>query len=100
VGYLVPSVERFLGYVERSRSGADPRAGAGASVEADVGGGKVPIGWELAEAEGVTRSFVNRLLRIAFYSCRIGEWFSAAAAKGIQLEERAMVGSWDERRGW
>jgi hypothetical protein len=38
---------------------ADPRAGAGASLEADAGGGEVSIGWELAEAEGVTRSFVN-----------------------------------------
>ena len=53
---------------------ADPRAGAGASVEADAGGGEVSIGRRrLAEAEGVTRSFVNRLLRLTLLAPDIQE---------------------------
>ena len=47
-----------------ARRDADPRAGPRTSVEADAGGGEVPVGSEIAEAESLTRSFVNRLLRL------------------------------------
>ena len=80
---------------------ADPRAGAGASVEAVAGGGEVPIGGEIAEAEGVTRSFVNRLLRLTLLAPDIRRRSSTAGSRrAMQLEEltRTMPSAWAEQR--
>ena len=52
---------------------ADPRPGTGASVEADAGGCTYRSAGEIAEAEGVTRSFVNRLLRLTLLAPDIQE---------------------------
>jgi hypothetical protein len=52
----------------------DPRSGAGASVEEDVGGGEVPsAGSEIAEAEKVDRSYVNPVLRLTLLAPEIQE---------------------------
>ena len=80
---------------------ADPRAGAGASVEADAGRGQVPSAGELAEAEGVTRSFVNRLLRLTLLAPDISEAIlDGRQPKAMQLEEltRMMPSEWEEQR--
>ena len=55
---------------------------------------------ELAEAEGVTRSFVTRLLRITLFAPDIQEAIlDGRQPKGIQLEElaRGMPASWEEQ---
>ena len=55
---------------------------------------------ELAEAEGVTRSFVTRLLRITLFAPDIQEAIlDGRQPKGIQLEElaRGMPTSWEEQ---
>jgi hypothetical protein len=56
---------------------------------------------ELAEAEGVTRSFVNRLLRLTLLGPDIIEVIlDGRQPKGVQLEEvtRAMPSAWEEQR--
>jgi hypothetical protein len=56
---------------------------------------------ELAEAEGVTRSFVNRLLRLTLLAPDIQEAIiDGRQPKGMQLEEltRAMPSAWQEQR--
>ena len=55
---------------------------------------------EIAEAEGITRSFVNRLLRITLLAPDIQEAIlDGRHPKGIQLEElaRGMPASWQEQ---
>jgi hypothetical protein len=57
---------------------------------------------EIAEAEGVTRSFVNRLLRLSLLAPDIvGTILGGRQPKGVQLEEvtRKMPSGWDEQRG-
>ena len=56
---------------------------------------------ELAEAEGLTRSFVNRLLRLTLLAPDIQEAIiDGRQPKGMQLEEltRAMPSAWDDQR--
>jgi hypothetical protein len=56
---------------------------------------------ELAEAEGITRSFVNRLLRLTLLAPDIQEAIlDGRQPKAMQLEEliRAMPSSWNEQR--
>jgi hypothetical protein len=56
---------------------------------------------ELAEAEGVTRSFVNRLLRLTLLAPDIVETIlDGRQPKGMQLEEltRAMPSEWEKQR--
>ena len=56
---------------------------------------------ELAEAEGVTRSFVNRLLRLTLLAPDIQEAIiDGRQPKGMQLEELtgSMPSGWDEQR--
>jgi hypothetical protein len=80
---------------------ADASAGAGASVEADVGVGKFRSAGELAEAEGVARSFVNRLLRLTLLSPDIVQAIlDGRQPVGLQLGEltRAMPSAWDYQR--
>jgi hypothetical protein len=68
---------------------ADPGAGAGASVEADAGGGGgIGRRQEIVEADDVTRSFVNRLLRLSLLAQDIVEAIlERRHSKGMQLEE-------------
>jgi hypothetical protein len=63
--------------------------------------GKYRSAGELAEAEGVTRSFVNRLLRLTLLSPDIVEMIlDGRQSKGLQLEEltRVMASGWKEQR--
>jgi hypothetical protein len=56
---------------------------------------------ELAEAEGVTRSFVNRLLRLTLLAPDLVEAIlDGRQPKGMQLEEltRVMPSGWKEQR--
>jgi hypothetical protein len=56
---------------------------------------------EIAEAEKIGRSFVNRLLRLTLLAPDIQEAIlDGRQAKGMQLEEltRAMPGAWEEQR--
>ncbi len=56
---------------------------------------------EIAEAEKVTRSFVNRLLRLTLLAPDIQEAIlDGRQSKGMQLEEltRAMPMGWEEQR--
>jgi hypothetical protein len=56
---------------------------------------------ELAEAEGVTRSFVNRLLRLTLLAPDIVEAIlDGRQPKGMQLEDltRVMPSTWEEQR--
>jgi hypothetical protein len=56
---------------------------------------------ELAEAEGVTRSFVNRLLRLTLLAPDIVEAIlDGDQPKGMQLEDltRVMLTTWDEQK--
>ena len=56
---------------------------------------------EIGEAEGVTRSFVNRLLRLTLLAPDIQEAIlEGRQAKAMQLEEvtRKMPSEWDEQR--
>jgi hypothetical protein len=56
---------------------------------------------ELAEAEGITRSFVNRLLRLTLLAPDIQEAIlDGRQPKAMQLEDliRAMPSSWNEQR--
>lgn len=64
-------------------------------------GGKYRSAGELAEAERVTRSFVNRLLRLTLLAPDIVEAIlDGRQPKGMQLEELvpAMPSSWEEQR--
>jgi hypothetical protein len=63
--------------------------------------GKYRSAGELAEAEGVTRSFVNRLLRLTLLAPDIVEAIlDALQPKAMALEEltRAMPSGWKEQR--
>ncbi len=63
--------------------------------------GKYSSASELAEAEGVTRSFVTRLLRLTLLTPDIVEAIlDGRQPKGLQLEEltRALSGEWEEQR--
>jgi ParB-like chromosome segregation protein Spo0J len=56
---------------------------------------------ELAEAEGLTRSFVNRLLRLTLLAPDIVEAIlDGRQPKGMQLEDltQALPSAWDEQR--
>jgi hypothetical protein len=56
---------------------------------------------EIAEAEGITRSFVNRLVRLTLLAPDIQEAIlDGRQARGMQIEEmtRAMPGEWEEQR--
>ena len=56
---------------------------------------------ELAEAEGLTRSFVNRLLRLTLLAPDIVEAvLDGRQSKGLQLAEltKAMPSAWEEQR--
>ena len=82
--------------------GADPRAGAGASVEADDRGGEVSVGWQRSpKPKGVTRSFVNQLLRLTLLAPEIIEAIlDGRQPKVMQLEEltRAIPSEWEKQR--
>ncbi|MGZ8982218.1 MAG: LacI family transcriptional regulator [Burkholderiaceae bacterium] len=63
--------------------------------------GKCRSATEIAEAEKVTRSFVNRLIRLTLLAPDIQEAIlDGRQAKGMQLEEltRVMPGAWEEQR--
>ena len=63
--------------------------------------GKCRSAAEIAEAEGVTRSFVNRLLRLTLLAPDIVEAIlEGRQPKGMPLEEltRAMPSAWHEQR--
>ena len=80
---------------------ADPSAGAGASVEADAGEGGYRSAGEMADAEGVTRSFVNRLLRLTLLAPDIVEAIpEGRRPKGLLLEQLtdAIPSEWDKQR--
>ena len=65
--------------------------------------GKYRSAGELAEAEGVTRSFANRLLQLTLLSPDIIEVILAGwQPKGMQLKEltRAMPSEREEQRKW
>ena len=84
-----------------ARRDADPRARAGASVEEVDRGGKYRSAAEIAEAEGVTRSFVNRLLRLTLLAPDIVEAIlDGRQPKGVQLEELtdAIPSEWEAQR--
>jgi hypothetical protein len=74
-----------------ARRDADPRAGAGASAhrwKRVLEECRYRSAGELAEAEGVTRSFVNRLLRLTLLAPDIVEpILDGRQAKGLQLVE-------------
>jgi hypothetical protein len=56
---------------------------------------------EIAEAEGATRSFVNRLLRLTLLAPDLVEAIlDGRQPKGLQLEElmRAITSAWQEQR--
>ena len=62
---------------------------------------RVQIRWELAEAEDVTRSFVNRLLRLTLLAPDIEEAIlHGRQPKGMQLEELTgtIPSGWEEQR--
>jgi hypothetical protein len=63
--------------------------------------GKYRSAGELAEAEGVTRSFVNRLLRLTLLAPDIQEAIlDGRQPKGMQLEKltRVMPMAWEEKQ--
>jgi hypothetical protein len=63
--------------------------------------GKYRSAAEIAEAEGVTRSFANRLLRLTLLAPDIVEAIlDGLQPKGMALEEltRAMSSGWEEQR--
>jgi hypothetical protein len=65
--------------------------------------GKYRSAAEIADAEGVTRSFVNRLLRLTLLAPDIVEAIlDGRQPKSIQLEELtgAIASGWEERRKW
>jgi hypothetical protein len=63
--------------------------------------GKYRSAGELAEAENIDRSFINRLLRLTLLAPDIQETIiDGRQPRGIHLEEltRAMPGKWEEQR--
>src|SRR5512144_1293526 len=63
--------------------------------------GKYRSAAEIAEAEGVTRSFVNRLLRLTVLAPDIVEAIlEGKQPKGVQLQDlmRALPSAWNEQR--
>jgi ribosome-binding protein aMBF1 (putative translation factor) len=71
-------------------------------VGADAGGRDVWLGRRVrrVEAEGITRSFVNRLLRLTLLAPDIQEAIlDGRQAKGMQLEKlaRVMPSEWKEQ---
>ena len=70
-------------------------------MEADVEGGKDRSAAEIAEAEGVTRGFVNRLLRLTLLAPDIVEAIlEGRQPKAMQLEEvtDAIPREWEKQR--
>ena len=70
-------------------------------MEADALRGQAPAAGEIAEAEKIDRSFVNRLLRLTLLAPDIQEAIiDGRQPKGMQLEEltRAMPSGWAEQR--
>ena len=64
-------------------------------------GGSYRSAGELAEAEGVTRSFINRLLRLTLLAPDIVEAIlDGWQPKGMVLEDltRVMLTTWDQQR--
>lgn len=65
--------------------------------------GRYQTAGEVAEAEKVTRSFVNRLLRLTLLAPDLQEVIlDGRQPKGMQLEEltRALPMGWEEQRQW
>ena len=65
--------------------------------------GKYRSAAEISEAEGVTRSFVNRLLRLTLLAPDIVEMIlEGRQPKAVQLEELTQVlpSGWEEQRKW
>jgi hypothetical protein len=63
--------------------------------------GRYDSAFEIAEAEKIGRSFVNRLLRLTLLAPDIQKAILEGwQAKGMQLEEltKAMPGVWEEQR--
>ena len=63
--------------------------------------GQVSVGGELAEAEGVTRSFVTRLMRLTLLAPDIVEAIlDGRQPKAMQLKEltRGLPSGWEEQR--
>jgi hypothetical protein len=70
-------------------------------VEEDVGEGRYRSAGELAEAEGVTRSFVNRLLRLTLLAPDIVESIlDGSQPRRLQLEELTQLipTGWQDQR--
>ena len=70
-------------------------------MEADVEEGRYRSAAEIAEAEGVTRSFVNRLLRLTLLAPDLQEAIiDGRQPKGMQLEEltRTMPAAWTRQQ--
>jgi hypothetical protein len=64
-------------------------------------GGSCRSAGELAEAEGVTRSFVNRLLRLTLFAPDIVETIlEGRQPRAMQLDDltRVMLTTWDEQK--
>jgi hypothetical protein len=84
-----------------ARRNADPRLGAGAPVEALIEDGTYRSAAEIAEAERVTRSFVNRLLRLTLLAPDIVEAIlEGRQPRAMQLEELidAIPSEWEKQR--
>lgn len=63
--------------------------------------GKYRSAGQIADAEGVSRSFVSRLLRLTLLAPDIVETIlEGTQPKGVQLEDltRAMSSGWEEQR--
>ncbi len=59
------------------------------------------VGGEIVEAEGITRSFVNRLLRLTLLAPDVVEAvLDGQQPKGMQLEDltKAVPMAWEEQR--
>jgi hypothetical protein len=66
-----------------------------------LGEGRYRSAAEIAEADGLTRSFVNRLLRLSLLAPDIVEMIlDGRQSKGLQLEElmRSLPGKWEEQQ--
>jgi hypothetical protein len=74
----------------------------GQSAKCCLEAGKWRSAQEIADAEKIGRSFVNRLLRLTLLAPDIQEAIlEVRQANGMQLEEltRAMPAEWGEQRG-
>ena len=70
-------------------------------MEGAAGEGKCRSAAEIADAEGVTRSFVNRMMRLTLLAPDIVEAIiDGRQPKGMQLEDltRPLLGDWEEQR--